>query len=290
MRRAKGEGSVFKRKDGRWQARYQAGNKRRYIYGKTRGEVAKKLNEALSEVNKGLVYDDKGITVERHIDDWLIASKSSVRTSTWERYEQICRRHIVPEVGYLKLKNLTPMIVQDLYQEKLKVLSPRTVVYVHVTLHRALSLAVRWNLVPRNVTDLVDPPRVLKKQVRPLTEGEANTLFETVKDNPLEALYVIAVTGGLRMGELMGLQWNDINFGTKSLQVKRSLSLTKDGPVFVPPKTAKGRRSIGLSQIAMDALSRHKLVQDEQKGSWALDYTISSSLTTWENLGGAGMS
>ena len=166
MRRAKGEGSIFKRKDGRWQARYQAGDKRKYIYGKTRAEVARKLNEALSEVNKGLVYDDKGITVERHIEKWLSTSKDSVRVSTWERYEQICRRHIVPEVGYLRLKNLTPVVVQDLYQKKLKVLSPRTVVYIHVTLHMALSQALRWNLVPRNVTDLVDPPRIIKVEVR----------------------------------------------------------------------------------------------------------------------------
>jgi integrase len=146
MRRAKGEGSIFKRKDCRWQARYQAGGKRKYIYGKTRAEVAKKLNEALSEVNKGLLYDDKAITVETHIEKWLTTSKNSVRIRTWGRYEQICRRHIVPEVGHLKLKNLTPVVVQDLYQKKLKVLSPRTMVYVHVTLHRALSQALRWNL------------------------------------------------------------------------------------------------------------------------------------------------
>ncbi len=274
MRRAKGEGSVFKRKDGRWQARYQADGKRRYIYGKTRAEVARMLNQALSEVSRGLVYDDKGTTVEKHIEDWLAASKGTVRIRTWERYEQICRRHIVPELGHLKLRNLTPMLVQNLYREKLKVLSPRTVQYVHVTLHRALSLAVRWNLVPRNVTDLVDPPRVLKKQVRPLTEEEVNTLFETVKGNPLEALYVLAVTVGLRKGELLGLKWNDINFDTGTLQVNRSLSITKDGPVLVPPKTAKGRRSIALSRIAIDALRRHKLVQDEQKRFWATDHDL----------------
>jgi integrase len=274
VRRAKGEGSIFKRKDGRWQARYQAGGKRTYIYGKTRQEVVKKLTEALSEVNKGLIYDDKGITVERHIKNWLTTSKNSVRIRTWERYEQICRRHIFPEVGHLKLKNLTPVVVQDLYQKKLKVLSPRTVVYVHVTLHRALSQALRWNLVPRNVTDLVDPPRIIKEEVKPLAEEEVNSLFETVRDNPLEALYVLAVTAGLRKGELLGLKWSDINFVTRTLQIKRRLSLTKDGPIFVPPKTVKGKRSIGLSQIAVGALRRHKLLQDEQKKSWSKDYGL----------------
>ena len=141
--KGKGEGSVLKRKDGRWQARYTANGKRRYVYGKTKSEVARRLNEALHEVNRGLVYDDKGMTVGEHLGNCLDASKGSMRMSTWERYEQICRKHIVPELGHLRMRNLTPVAIQDLYRKKLKTLSPRTVQYVHVTLHRSLSLALR---------------------------------------------------------------------------------------------------------------------------------------------------
>lgn len=83
MRRGKGEGSISKRKDGRWQARYQANGKRKYVYGRTRREVAKKLAAALSEINSGLVYDDKVITVRQHIGSWLSNCKTSVRISTW---------------------------------------------------------------------------------------------------------------------------------------------------------------------------------------------------------------
>jgi integrase len=200
VRRAKGEGSICKRKDGRWQAKYQVNGKRKYIYGRSRGEVAKKLTEALSEVNRGLVYDDKGITVRQHMGNWLTASQNSVRAKTWERYEQITRRHIIPEIGHLKLKNLTPMAVQDLYLKKLKILSPRTVIYVHVTLHKSLSQALKWNLIPRNVTDLVDPPRIVKEEIRPLNVEEVNHLFDIIKGHPLEALYMLAVTAGLRKG------------------------------------------------------------------------------------------
>ena len=101
MRRAKGEASGLKRKDGRWQARYTANGKRRYVYGKTKSEVARRLNEALHEVNRGLVYDDKGMTVGEHLGNCLDASKGSMRMSTWERYEQISRRHISLEVEHL---------------------------------------------------------------------------------------------------------------------------------------------------------------------------------------------
>ena len=274
MRRAKGEGSVTKRKDGRWQARYTANGKRRYIYGRTKSEVARRLNEALHDASRGLVYDDRGTTVRQHVGDWLDASKSSVRARTWERYEQICRNHILPEIGHLKLKNLTPVVVQDLYQEKLKVLSPRTVVYVHVTLHKTLQQALKWNLIPRNVTELVDPPRITKEEVTPLTSEEVSTLFETVKGSPLEALYVLAVTTGLRKGELLGLKWSDVDLDVGLLQVKRSLSLTREGPVMVPPKTAKGRRNVGMSRLAVVALRKHKLLQDEQRSLWTKDHGL----------------
>jgi len=274
MRRAKGEGSVTKRKDGRWQARYHANGKRRYIYGKTKSEVARRLNEALHDASRGIVYEDKGITVEEHVGTWLDASRSTVRARTWERYEHICRNHVIPDVGFLKLRNLSPMMVQDRYQKKLRVLSPRTVVYVHVTLHKALQQAVKWNLIPRNVTELVDPPRSTKEEFIPLTPEQVNTLFRTVEDSPLEALYVLAVTTGLRKGELMGLKWSDVDLDAGLLQVKRSLSLTKDGPVMVPPKTAKGSRRVALTVVAVDALRKHRSQQDSQRGAWARDHGL----------------
>ncbi len=274
MRRAKGEGSVSKRKDGRWQARYTANGKRRYIYGKTKSEVARRLNDALHDANRGLVYDDRGTTVSQHVGDWLDASRSSVRTRTWERYEQICRNHIVPELGHLKLRNLTPVVVQNLYRKKLEVLSPRTVVYVHVTLHKILQQALKWNLVPRNVTELVDPPRIAKEEITPLTPEEVNILFDTVSGSPLEALYVLAVTTGLRKGELLGLKWSDVDLDGGLLRVRRSLSLTRQGPVMVPPKTAKGKRSVGLSGVAVEALRKHRSRQDVQRGLWSKDHGL----------------
>jgi integrase len=262
MRRAKGEGSITRRKDGRWQARYQVNGGRKYIYGKTRKEVAKKLTEALSEVNKGLFYDDNGITLTSHLEGWLASSKNSVRISTWERYEQICRKHIVPELGHVRMRNLTPVAIQDLYRKKLKTLSPRTVQYIHVTLHRSLSQALRLNLVTKNVAGLVDPPRVIKDEIRPLTVEEVNVLFETVKGDPLEALYILAVVTGLRKGVMLGLRWTDVDLNSGISYVRRNLSLTKDGPILVPPKTAKGKRSIKLPKICIETLRKHKSSQE----------------------------
>lgn len=273
-RRAKGEGSIIRRSDGRWQARYEVNGKRKYLYGKIRSEVSVKLREALSEVTHGLIYDDKNLTLKQHLHAWLNNSKKSVRIGTFERYEQIVCKHLMPELGGIKLKNLSPMMVQDLYQTKLEALSPRTVRYIHVTLHKSLEQAVKWNLISKNVTDLVDPPKIIKEEIRPLNVEEVRILFDTVSGHPLEAIYILAVTAGLRRGEILGLYWQDVDLNTGSLQVKRSLSFTKEGPIFVPPKTAKGKRSISLSKICVEALRKLKTSQEKTKENWTADYSL----------------
>ncbi len=270
-RRTKGEGSIAKRSDGRWQGAYQDNGKRRYVYGKTRKEAAAKLREALWNVSTGKV-EDSNITLEAYLSDWLNTTKNTLRFSTFKRYEQIVRVHLIPGLGGIKLKNLSPTPIQDLYQKKIKALSPRTVQYIHATLRRALAHAVRLGLLTRNVADLVDPPRLIKKEITPLDLEEVNRLFKTIEGHPLEALFVLAVTTGLRRGEILGLQWKDIDLDKRTLQVQRSLSLTKGGPTFNSPKTNKSKRNVGLSKVCVKALIKHKSLQENK--SWAKDYGL----------------
>jgi integrase len=155
-KRRNGEGSVLKRKDGRWCAAYTVNGKRKYLYGKTRKEVAGKLREALAKTGNGTYYPD--IKIENYLVQWLKDSvRDSVRERTYERYEQITRNHIVPELGNKTLTSLTEMDVQSLYRRKLDSgCSTRTVQYIHVTLHKALKQAVRRRLVP-NVVEGTTP-------------------------------------------------------------------------------------------------------------------------------------
>ena len=139
-------------------------------------------------------------------------------------------------------------------------LSPRTVQYLHSVLHRALKQALRWGLVPRNVTEAVDPPRVRKEEMRPLSPAEARKLLEAARADRLEALYVLAVHCGLRQGELLGLRWKDIDLEAGTLQVRRTLS---DG-TFTAPKTARSRRSVKLTAGAVEALKRHSARQADE--------------------------
>ncbi len=157
-KRGNGEGSITRRKDGLYMARYTVqtatGSKRKALYGKTRGEVSEKLTKSMANRDGGLIFDADNLKVEDYMTRWLADSvRDTVRRSTFARYEQITRLHIVPAFGRMKLKNLSPAHVRGLYREKLDVgLSARTVQYVHATLHKALKQAVADGLIPRNVT------------------------------------------------------------------------------------------------------------------------------------------
>jgi integrase len=274
-KRGNGEGSISRRKNGGWMAQYAVytaeGRKRRTVYGKTRAEVAKKLAKALSDREGGFVFDDKGLTVKEYLERWRKDSvRGTVKQRTLENYEYAVRLHLVPMLGHLKLKALTPMHVQSLYSSKLDSgLSVRTVRLVHATLHKALKQAVRWGLVPRNVTEATSPPKVsrdARKEIQPLTQEQALALLDTARGDRLEALYVLALTTGLREGELLGLRWQDVNLEGSTLSVRQQLTRTrKDGLCFTTPKSPKSRRSIKLTQSAVDALRRHKSAQNEER-------------------------
>jgi integrase len=162
--------------------------------------------------------------------------------------------HIVPDLGDISLPSLTEMEIQSLYRRKLDSgCSPRTVQYIHVTLHKALKQAVRWGLVPTNVTEGATPPKVSRREVTVLSPDQVKDFFDAIRGHRLEAMFVLATTAGLREGELQGLRWEDIDIAGSVLHVVRPLSRTNKGVMFNPPKTAKGRRSVGLTRAAVEA-------------------------------------
>ncbi len=247
-KKGRGEGDVYPRKNkegkvigyrGTYWVHTASGPKRRYVSGKSKAETREALNKARADRDGGLVYGADGLKVEDYLRRWLEDSvRGTVRGTTFERYEQNCRKHIVPTLGRVKVKDLTPAHVRGLYKEKLQTLSPRSVRYVHVTLHKALKQAVLDGLLPRNVTVAVKPPQINREEMNPLTPDQAKALSETAHTvfDRLEALYVLAVTTGLRQGELLGLKWDDVDLGAGMLQVRRTLTTARGGPVLSAPK------------------------------------------------------
>jgi integrase len=238
-KRGNGEGSISRRKDGSWMAQFTVytaeGRKRRTMYGRTRAEVAAKLAKALSDREGGFLFDAKNLTLGKYLDSWLKDSvRDTVRLTTYQGYERIVRLHVKPSLGLIKIDKLTPVHVRGLYRERLEAgLAPRMVQLVHTTLHKALKQAVADSLVPRNVTEAVRSPRPVKKEMKPLNLVQARTLLEAARGERLEALYALALTTGMRQGELLGLKWEDLDTEAGTIQVQRTLS-TATGVISKP--------------------------------------------------------
>ncbi len=265
-RRAKGEGSVYRRGDGRVVGEYlDANGKRRYVSGKTKPEVKAKLRKLLADRDEGIAYDSENLSVGGYLDRWLDAVKGTVRDRTWQRHEEVVRLHLKPTIGCVRLDRLNALQVQSVYGRKLEGgLSPRSVQIIHATLHKALKQAVGWTLIPRNVSEAATPPRPSRREIVPLSQEQTRMLLEAAKGDELHAFYVLAVTTGMRNGELLGLQWKDLSFADRTLRVRRTVF----NGVISPPKTLAGNRTIGLSGLAVAALENHRLAAGKQDCEW----------------------
>jgi len=271
-KRGNGEGSIYRRRDGRWVGQYLVhtakGPQYRYLYGKTRAVVAEKLTRAMADRDSGLIFDAGKVTVGDYLDRWLADTvKGTVRTSTYERNEEIVRLHIKPSLGRVGLKKLTPTHVRGLYSEKLDSgLAPATVRRIHSTLHKALSQAVSDGIVPRNAAH-VKAPRPAPEEIRPLSEDEARAFLDAARQSGerFEALYVLAITTGLRRGELLGLRWDDADLEFGTLRVGRALVREGGRHTLGETKTRRGRRQINLTPRTVNALKKHRKQQLEEK-------------------------
>ena len=272
-RRGHNEGSIFQRKDGRWAATldlgYQNGRRRRRsFYGRTRRDVQQKLAAAQRAVQDSLPIPSERQRFGAFLTGWLEdVARPNLRPRVFVRYRELLTLHAIPTLDTRPLAKVTPDDLQALYSRKLEEgLAPRTVGHLHRVLHRALADAVRWGRVARNVCDVVRPPRVQAQEMRALSPSEARQLLSAAVGDPLEALYVLAVTVGLRQGELLGLKWADVDLDADKLQVRRSIArLNGHGWLEQEPKSARSRRSVALTPLAVAALHRHRQRQIERR-------------------------
>ena len=263
-RRGQGEGSIYRRSDGRWVAVLDLGwrdgkRTRKYFYGRTREHVARKLARALVRHQQGYEFANEQLTVEQFLGRWLEAKQGTVTFGTWRRYEELVRLHVNPRIGKRRLARLKPDQLQSFYTELQANRSPATVLKVHRMLHSAFKLAVRWEAMPQNVTELVlAPPTRQRHEFDTFTVEQARGFLKAVHGDRLEALYVLAITTGMRQGELLGLRWRDVDLERGRLQLVRRL------------KTRQSRRAVVLPELAVTALVEHcqrQAAEREQQGS-----------------------
>lgn len=272
-RRNRGEGSIFERADGRWCGQINLGwrdgkRARKCVYGGSAGEVRELMTKALRDRDLGLLPASGSVpTMHRFLQDWLASIKSSLRVRSYERYEGIVRAHLRPSLGHIKLDKLSPAHVQSLLDAKVTSgLAPRSVQSIRIVLGAALKQAVRWEMVARNVAELVSGPKVRNREMQVLSPQQARGFLGACADEPLQTLYLLALSTGLRRGELLALKWDDIDLEEGKLSVRRTLGRSStQGIVIAEPKTPQGRRTVRLSAPIVAALRTHRKQQLERR-------------------------
>jgi len=267
-RRGNSEGTIRKREaDGRWEARFvDVDGKRRSIYGKTRQEVARLLTTALRDREQGMTaYTDRQ-TLAQYLPSWLEKVRHQVKASTYMKYETAVRLRLLPGLGKIALTKLTSQRVQDFYSRKLaEGMSGSAVSNMHGVLSHALQDALRLGLVHRNVCTVVDLPRLVHREIHPLTEEQARVFLEAVAGDRFESLYILALSTGMRRGELLALRWADMDLEKAAIQVAANIQRMPDGWKMDRTKTRHSRRRIALTPTAVTALRQHRLRQAEER-------------------------
>jgi len=265
-KRAAGEGSVFKRGK-RWVAQVGSCENRETKYFDTQREANDWRHKMIEQRRQGLVFAGSKVPLANFLDEWLIVAKTSIRPNTYYHYTQVVNQHIKPTLGQISLKDLRPDQVQSLYTIKLaKGTSPRTTLMIHSVLHRALHHALRLGLVVRNVSDAVIRPKVPRKEMKTLDDYQVRQLFQVAEGTRIQMLLWMTIVTGMRQGELLGLKWEDLDWETSRIQVKRQVQRRKgEGLVFCEPKSAAGRRVISLGKDTIQKLREHKAEQYSER-------------------------
>lgn len=284
--KANGEGSIMKRMvDGKqvgWRGSLTIGRndngglKRKDFYGKTKKEVQIKMDEYKKQMSLGLLMDDK-ITVDQWFFTWLFDFKSKdLAPSTFECYEGVYRLYIKDsDIGDIKLIDLRTAHLQRYYTKLLDIdkLDASNVKRINKTLKTCLKEAIKQGYLQKNWCDDVNLPKVKKEDnIKALSKDEQLRLLEALKGIDLELLITFALGTGLRLGEVLGLKWSDIDFKEHTLSVQRSVrrvvEIQRDGSrnrvlKEVPPKTENSFRTVPIPDSILSKLKSYKREQNE---------------------------
>jgi integrase len=270
-RRDKGDGSIYQRaSDKKWVAYVKMENgKKKYVYGNTKTEASKKLKELQRTIDAGTCITARAETVEAYMRYWLDIHKVKLKPAThfaYGNYLTTALKHI----GHIKLQKLTGEHLQKMYTELQKTHKPSSIYTLHGIIKTAMKAAIRWKRIARNPCDEIDAP-INSRDERPVLNAEqSRALLAVAQGTDLECFLAMALTTGMRRGEMLGLRWADIDMIGKVLKVQRTASYTKlpgekYGFIETSPKTKSSRREILLTDFLISMLKTHKKKQVEMR-------------------------
>ncbi|MFF5566187.1 tyrosine-type recombinase/integrase [Streptomyces sp. NPDC012623] len=312
--RANGDGTVYQRKDSRWEAAgyvLAPGNTRKRIrvYGTTRKEALAKLTEKIAASNRGLPIPSAQGSVAAYLTYWLEnVAVHQLHENTYTRYTAVARLYLIPGLGRKKLARLTAKDVRTWLNQLRttcqcctrgldtardqpiccaagnccsKRLSPLTLAYVHSVLKSALEHAVREEEIPRNVARNVRTGTPRPRRFEPLTADEARNFLAATSGHRLQPLFELALHTGLRKGELLGLRWEDLDLADGTASIRRTLQRTNSsGLTALPTKTKSSERRIALPTPCLHSLTQHRDRQRKERETAGTEWKDSGYVFT----------
>jgi integrase len=232
---------------------------------------------ASSDKEQGVAGTAAGteLDVAKYLQQWLAHARGRVRAVTYEGYEALLRRHALPRIGHLELRELRPLDIQNLYGDLLAGsretggLSGGTVLNLHLVLTQAFGQAVRWQLLAANPAAGAQPPRPRRPPRLLVDPPLLSRLMTSVAGTWLEAPAAVAAATGMRRGEILGLRWADLDSELTLARVQRTLQPTQQGLMFEQPKTARSRRTVLLPAFLRPYLDRQRASQAARRASAA---------------------
>jgi integrase len=259
--------------------RDENGRRRQVTKGgfKTEREAQAAMRKLLVTIEEGSSYKKPSKeTLAAFMREWLNSAKARIQPTTWSTYTTFTAAYIIPALGTVQLQRLNTAQLNAFYGTLLENgrrrgpsggLSPASVGRIHGLLRRALGDALKWERVSRNVAVGATPPRKQRQTLKVWSAAETADFLtsDPVREDRLYAAYLLALTTGLRRGELLGLAWRDVDLGAGWLNVRQTVVLVNSKATFSTPKTAAGRRSVALDPRSIASLSEHRLRQVHER-------------------------
>lgn len=288
-------GHLERRADNSWTIVIDLGRdpltkKRNRFYRAFRGtkkEAEKELARLLTEIEKGLFVEPSKLTVGEYLQKWLADAKNKVAPKTYLRYEEIVMKSMIPELGQIHIEKLKPLHIQNYYNKMLESgrqdgtggLSPTTVVQHHRILHKALEMAVKWQVLARNVSDAVEPPRKARQEFEVLNEEQVWTMLMAAENTSYLPQLALAVLTGMRRGEIYGLRWRDVDYENCTITVSQAAQyIPGKGITNKEPKSGRSRRNIDVSSYVIEILKKVKVDQNKCRLAYGEHYHDSGDL------------
>lgn len=260
-RRGRGEGGVYQRKDGRWEASvslgFDANGKRQRVsvYGETKREALEKRAEKLADLGGGEIQPSN-FTVSTFLEHWL--GTKTLKPYTKRSYRRLIAKVKAHPIGRIKLLDCKPSQVQGLYTQIAKAGAKREPSLMHELLRAAFNQAVTWRYLRLAPTDAVEPPKRAQRTPEVLTREQMATFLDLARPHRLYALLVVASLEGIREGELFALRWRDVSLDKARIQIRQTLAEIDGRHEVVDPKTQRSRRAVDISKASVEALREHR--------------------------------